>query len=205
MLAAGGDGGRAAGVEAGAMHSWPPSGLSRRTPGSCCGWAPTPSWTRSPGARPARAATRADGLHDVRLDARRRPYTSAASSDTTGAHARSGTPETRSLDLLAFRVGQPIGAFGLMAQRFAQRRTVRMGSWLLPESRRQGLGRAGSRRAACSSRSGSRRRGRGSSSAHEDNRGSPRRQRPRARRPVTGVTQDTGPSGATVADGAGGA
>jgi len=81
------------------------------------------------------------------------------------------TPQAWSLDLLAFEDGEPVGAFGVMAEAFAQWRTVRTGSWLLPEWRRQGLGREG-RAALLQLAFGELGADTATSSAHEDNRGS---------------------------------
>jgi RimJ/RimL family protein N-acetyltransferase len=50
------------------------------------------------------------------------------------------SPEAWSLQLIGFDGQTPIGGFGLMAENFARERTVRTGSWLLPDRRRSGLG-----------------------------------------------------------------
>jgi RimJ/RimL family protein N-acetyltransferase len=52
-------------------------------------------------------------------------------------------PDTWSLQLIGFDGDTPIGGFGLMADDFARRRSVKTGSWLLPDWRRRGLGTEG--------------------------------------------------------------
>jgi RimJ/RimL family protein N-acetyltransferase len=49
-------------------------------------------------------------------------------------------PESWSLQLAGFDGDAPIGGFGLIGENFADTRTVKTGSWLLPDWRRMGLG-----------------------------------------------------------------
>lgn len=51
--------------------------------------------------------------------------------------------ESWSLQLVGFDGGTPVGGFGLMAEDFASRRSVKTGSWLLPNWRGRGLGTEG--------------------------------------------------------------
>jgi RimJ/RimL family protein N-acetyltransferase len=48
-------------------------------------------------------------------------------------------PESWSLQLNGFDGPTPIGGFGLMADDFAERRSVKTGSWVMPDWRRRGL------------------------------------------------------------------
>lgn len=49
-------------------------------------------------------------------------------------------PEAWSLQLVGFDGDAPIGGFGLLGENFGENRTVKTGSWLLPDWRRMGLG-----------------------------------------------------------------
>lgn len=53
---------------------------------------------------------------------------------------REWTPEAWWLNLGVFRDGEPVGAQGVQAERFAERRHVKTGSWLGQPFQRQGIG-----------------------------------------------------------------